>query len=614
MASDNTIVVGFETEGVQMTMDALKALRSQSEKMEKAETQAYIEQSKRNARVLEDIKKLQQAKQDDLNSAMDYANGIGTSSKNVGDILKSISKDISAIGGDGSSAFAKWGSDIVGVKEALGVGGLTAALSGVAFGVGVVIALYEQWQEEAKEAAKRAVEAAKAADDSAKAHKALVEEILSGLSEQRESLDEAWIEAQENRIEATKIALGEEYEAAEAQVQKVADLEEYSREDRVKAEAEFERVRARAREEFADMRVTQARIQEVREALELSRANEKTEKKTKEHNTKQIKQFDDTFEEIAKLRIAANKKAEAESKLHRERMAAIMFDDEYDKDLPLPPGLGLRPEEIKAQKERDDMLRKAGEDAERESERRADKLEREAAALKKKQEAEEQANNALIAHTASTIAYESAAMFVQPAISGLTNKIGELRDVNRENFQDFFDFSKMTPELIAAQVQAIAVGIAQQALGKAAMSGADAVKETALAIGDFAYGNAAGGTAHLKSAALHASAAVAYGAIAGGSAGVALGIGATRPATADERERDNRAGGSSPGRDGSGRASSGSTMGRGDGSGGGGFSVTVVQNAPLMISRESNRDAGRAVARALTSANRSAFVERAMRG
>lgn len=529
--------------------------------------------------------------------------------KGTGDLLKSISRDIDAVGGSGASAFAKWGSDIIGVKEALGAGGLTAALSGVAFGVGVAVALYNQWQEEAKAAAKTAEEAAKAANESAKAHKALVEEIISGLSRQRDSLDEAWIEAQENRIEATKAALGEEYEAAEAQVKKVSDLEKYSLEDRVKAEAEFERVKARAREEFADMRIMQARIEEVRAALDLSRANEQTEEKTKEHHAKQIKQYDDTFEEIAKLRDFANKKAEADAELHRKRMASIMFDDEYDKDLPLPPGLGLRPEEIKAQKERDDMLRKAGEDAERESERRADKLEREAAALKKKQEAEEQANNALIAHTASTIAYESAAMFVQPAISGLTNKIGELRDVNRENFQDFFDFSKMTPELVAAQVQAIAVGIAQQALGKAAMSGADAVKETAMAIGDFAYGNAAGGTAHLKSAALHASAAAAYGAIAGGAAGVAVGIGATRGATEEEKQRNNR---QRDRPDSTGSMSSGSTMGRGDGMGGGGFSVTVVNNAPLIVPPSDQNRAGRAVARAVSRANRDAFARREM--
>lgn len=538
--------------------------------------------------------------------------------ESLGRGFKSVSRDIDAVTGNASAGFAKWASDIAGVAEALSGGGLMAAITGVSAAVGVAVGLYKQWQAESEEAAKKAKEAAKAADDAAKAHAQLVKEIAAGIREGQKQINMETVLQREAELQARRLVLlrkGEELIQAELAKVQAKGVDEFKAasiaKDKIIAEIAREQAAIALEAEKArddkDKLLTQEKNRWEVEAYK--EHNEKMTADEKKAHDERLKNTNNSFEELAQLHIAANKKAEADAKLHRERMASIMFDDDYDKDLPLPPGIGLRKEEIDAQKERDDMLRKAGEDADRASEKRADTLAKEAAELKKKQDAEEEANNALIAHTASTIAYESAAMFVQPAISGLTNKIGELRDVNRENFQDFFDFSKMTPELVAAQVQAIAVGIAQQALGKAAMSGADAVKETALAIGDFAYGNAAGGEAHLKSAALHASAAAAYGAIAGGAAGVAVGIGATRGATEEEKQRNNR---QMDRADSTGSVSSGSTMGRGDGSGGGGFSVTVVNNAPLIVPPSDQNRAGRAVARAVSRANRDAFARREM--
>lgn len=607
MASDNTIVVGFETEGVQMTMEALKALRSQSEKMEKAETQAYIEQSKRNAKALDELRKMQAEHRANLDASIKYSTGFAGGLNKIADDIKRVGKDLDNVSGKGAKDFAMMTEGALSVVAAIGTGGVAGAIGLATLAIGTIVGKWQESQQAAEEAAKKA-------SDAAKAHADLVKEISAGIRAGQKQLDMEGVLQKEAELQARRLLLaqrGNELVEASLKIQKA--IENHSASELLEARQAYNAKRLELQKEQSDILLEEKKVSDRKDRLLQRDINEGILDMQKEALAKQkkvqLEKHEDTFEEIAKLRDFANKKAEAEAKLHRERMAAIMFDDEYDKDLPLPPGIGLRPEEIKAQKERDDMLRKAGEDAERESERRADKLEREAAALKKKQEAEEQANNALIAHTASTIAYESAAMFVQPAISGLTNKIGELRDVNRENFQDFFDFSKMTPELVAAQVQAIAVGIAQQALGKAAMSGADAVKETALAIGDFAYGNAAGGTAHLKSAALHASAAAAYGAIAGGAAGVAVGIGATRGATAEEKERSERRKGSA---DGTGSMSSGSTMGRGDGSGGGGFSVTVVNNAPLIVPPSDQNRAGRAVARAVSRANRDAFARREM--
>jgi hypothetical protein len=138
------------------------------------------------------------------------------------------------------------------------------------------------------------------------------------------------------------------------------------------------------------------------------------------------------------------------------------------------------------------------------------------------------------------------------------------------------------------------------------------VRETAAAFGSIAIYDGAGASAHFASAAGHSAAAHAYAAIGGGAVVGAAAIGATRGATAEEKERErNKRDGGSGGSSGPGASTSYGSSRGGDG---GAFSVTVVNNAPLMISNETNRQAGRTVARALNYANRSSFNQRMMRG
>lgn len=78
----------------------------------------------------------------------------------IGDAFKAVSRDIDAVAGASGSAFGRWASDIYGVAEALGQGGVMAAAAGVTAAVGLGALAWDAWKEHASKAMKDAEEAA----------------------------------------------------------------------------------------------------------------------------------------------------------------------------------------------------------------------------------------------------------------------------------------------------------------------------------------------------------------------------------------------------------------------------------------------------------------------
>ena len=90
---------------------------------------------------------------DDFNK---HSAGAAGGAKNIGDAFKSVSRDIDAVVGQAGSSFARWASDIYGVVEALGKGGVMGAAAGVSAAVGIGVIAWDMWNEHANKALKDA--------------------------------------------------------------------------------------------------------------------------------------------------------------------------------------------------------------------------------------------------------------------------------------------------------------------------------------------------------------------------------------------------------------------------------------------------------------------------
>lgn len=165
------------------------------------------------------------------------------------------------------------------------------------------------------------------------------------------------------------------------------------------------------------------------------------------------------------------------------------------------------------------------------------------AAMEEQRQARE-ANTAATVYAAQVdLAHAATMTVVQPVVAEFTGQLRALGDVNRDNFQEFMEFSDELPAIIAKKSQAIMAGIAAEAAGKAIFEIGEAAAMTAMGLGYLAIPGMQGqaGPAFM-SAAQHAVAASVYGGIAGVAIGGAVAVGAMRgdggliPLTRAEKE------------------------------------------------------------------------------
>lgn len=608
MAADNTIMIAVETTGVKETQAALNSIHTSTAEV-----------------------------------AGKYSN-----------MFKAVSRDIDALTGSFSAQSSKWISDVLGVVEALGTGGALGAVTGVTAGLGIlklaVETTYGAWLKE-----EQALEERRKVFDEAHLQR---QSLILGVKDKQFALLEqsslAEAEAANNAAQASVAALSIQAKAGAAMLEAMrkngdATSDYYKALQKDQADTVEQLAIASRQRQFAEaallteqMKAEAKRRTDIhKEGIkEEARASQEAADKARERERQAAearKQERDAINADFKRRIAEEErdrdaswsKSNAAFKSFENEIAHINSEgiklraekhgewvEEYIRMLNVAAN-----EEDKlnkaALKSRAEAFRDGKLDEEKKALEKVKKADNEAAAAKKKHTEEiKNQTQALKEHTAS--AYSSAASMVfsdtitwaiQPGIEALTGKLDQLGQVNRDNFWELYDFSKMTPELVAAQVQAMLAGIAKEALTKTAFESAEAIKETAMGFGAIAINDYKGAGAHFISAGAHSAAAGAYAAIGGGAAVGAAAIGATRGATAEEtqRERDKRNRGESRGTG----PMSGSGVSR-DGSGAG-WTVNVINNAPLIVPQQDSRVAGRAVARAVSSANRSSFTERMMR-
>jgi hypothetical protein len=201
---------------------------------------------------------------------------------------------------------------------------------------------------------------------------------------------------------------------------------------------------------------------------------------------------------------------------------------------------------------------------------------------------------------------------VQPLVQDFTASLAQLGSINRENYKDQLIFSNELPAIIAREVQARLGAFGAEATGKAIMSSADGLRETAIGT-SMLFINPAEAATHYTAAGVHFAAASAYGVLGTGALVGAAGIGAARgaggivPLTSDEQDRQRtseRLGGNETWAGGGGSSSTGS-------SGGSEFTLTIV-NQPGSISASDERRSAQTVASVVRRARMDAFERRRM--
>lgn len=235
-----------------------------------------------------------------------------------------------------------------------------------------------------------------------------------------------------------------------------------------------------------------------------------------------------------------------------------------------------------------------------------------AEAIQQRREQDTQAIVVQAAMSAETMAYGVAMSVVQPMVQDFTASLAVLGTINRENYRDLIIFSNELPAIIAREVQARLGAMGAEATGKAIMSSADGLRETAIGFG-MLFVNPADAAAHFTAAGVHFAAASAYGTLGTGALVGAGAIGSLRGAggpialTSEEQDtinmrRDEESGSWVP------------TSSGGGGSIGGdnGAFVVNITNEAGSIAPDDQRRAARVVASSVLRARSNAFDRRRM--
>lgn len=652
--ADNTLTLGLEVMGAREIQAALDSIQRRVGDIEKDERAAYAEDQKRTEKKIADLRKLQAAQEKSAQaaraaaSAMDLGgNAAEGGLKKVTESVKRLAGNLSALGGGAGAEFAKLAGGALGLGEAIAgvASGPMLVLTGAVYAITEAYKHYAEQEKNLEDMRKGFDEAnlqrkslifgvqnqifalidksslaeAEAAKKSADANVAILtiqskssaamleamrkngdasSDYFKSLAKDHAATVEQLAVAVRQRDFAESALLTEQMKSEAKRRQEIAA--EAKRELARQSQEDADRIMAQEKQDAAD----RERDRQARNA-DFARRLAEEEKARNDSWAKSNAAFKSFEGEVSAINAEAIK---LRSEKHGE------WVDAYIDML----NMALR-EEDKINKEAAQSRAKAFKDAHLEEEKKAleatTKASKDAAAAAKKHTEEiQRQNKAIREHTlnvytnsAAQVAHDAVTWAVMPGIDLLTEKTDALSKANRDNFWELYDFTKMTPELVAARVQAILAGIAKEATVKSIFEYGEAVKEGAAGLGSLAIYDAQGASMHFASASAHVAAAGAYGMIGGVAATGAIGIAATRGATAEEKEKRNQgssAGGAS--------MSSGSTMGGGNGGRDSGFSVTVINNAPLIVPPADQNRAGRAVARAVSRANRDAFARREM--
>lgn len=537
----------------------------------------------------------------------------------IGNNIKEVGKDLDNVGLAAGKTFAMTAEGALSVVTALGTGGLAGAVGVVTVAVGYAVQAWTDYNAEQAKAKKAVEEHKKAEEDRWKA-------ALDGAKKAREE------QAKKSSLDLQDIATARRSElvylqATRERLKAQMILERIGSEERnklaqevkdttvaiTKAESELRLAERRAfvqKDKELTREANEALAEEgARAAAEAAKREEEIAKNNAEWLQWQLKLTTFTWDAMGKERdatdaaIAQNQADWLQWQVNNATQAWAAMGDayaEYERNT-----LAWQEMELQAR----DLA----------EERRNAELEL-AAAISKRRDETAKAILVQGALNAETMSYGVVMSVVQPIVTDFTDALATLGTINRENYRDLVIFSNELPAIIAREVQARLGAMGAEATGKAIMSSADGLRETALGFG-MLFINPADAAAHFTAAGVHFAAASAYGTLGTGALIGAGSIGALRggggPIALTQEERDTldmrrgRDGSFSFGGDGGGDGGGGSIAGR-QASGDGQFVVNVNQYST--ISSADEQKGARAVAIVTRRALSNVFDRRRMRG
>lgn len=553
-----------------------------------------------------------------------FAKGGVAAAKSFGDVFKGLSRDIDVIGGQVTAGATKAISDVLGIAEAVGSGGVLGPIALVSAAVGGVVALVGQWKREEQELEEKAAAVAKAHQRAADDARKMADALAAGFLRVNKAISDQDIAQQNATITARGLVqaqlIGEagilRARAAtalhtERDVAKHLDLTKEAEAARVRA-AEFATataamVRARDLDLEKQVRAEQREMDRER-ARESAAAYEKAET-AKAARAQQTADFYAAAlarmaEADARRKAQQDKDGEDYEQQQRASAAALEALQAEDAAAGSANEIKRQEEEMKLEKERIDLL----------TDRKQKEIEL-ARALEERARAQLSVNAETQIGTSVNMAYGASTMVLNAMMQPLIQTLQVYGTVNRENWRDLLAFTEDSKAAFAAQVQTALWSLAMQAGQKSIFEVGEQYREQALSLGALATGNFVGASVHMMSAAQHGVASTVYAGIAGASAGASVGVGMTRGEgglfglTKEERERKERDRGGGETR----MPGQGGPAARGGGGGSDGpVVVNFVYEAGAIDAR--SRDAAAAtVAEASRHARRSGFTSRMMR-
>lgn len=548
------------------------------------------------------------------------------SAKSLGDAFKAVSRDIDVFAGDAGAKFGRVASDAFGVAEALGTGGVLGAVVGISAAVGIGSLAWNAWKEASTQAAKREAVALKEVADELERISGFAKQALDFNKEGDKSAKDLQetIDLRKKEIELTRVSVTALRDSIE---QKRNALKRQLYIDSIEV-VEFNQFKEDSERKIQELLTTihfkgiEARRLEDLRVHALGREDAKKEEEA-------VKKDQEKFERDKTAAAKAATDREYQRFLWAEGVFRRVEKESRDKRLKDEKEANDEQEEENRQiaKERADKLQEESNDfrvLEEAEEKRQRAIEKTREALERKEEAEKRAMKAamdaakqqIIATGVNTV-YSVSMYGVGKSVDFVSSELEVFRDINRDNWRDMLAITEDTKAAWAAKAQSALVSLAIESGKMAIFENAEAIKEGALAAGEFGSGNVAGGILHAASGAMHYAASAAYGTIGVGAAvgagtfAASRGAGGPFKATSSERAMGGGGGGGGGDFPESPRSSGGAGGGGGDRPA---QVVVNINNQAGSITPADERRAARTTGRFVARAHQDAFMRREMRG
>lgn len=545
----------------------------------------------------------------------------------LGDVFKGLSRDIDVIGGQMTAQATKGISDVLGVVEALGSGGILGPIAVVTTVIGGIVTLVGQWKAEEEEVRKKAEEVKKAHEAALTAATEWAGKLAGAMQAGNAAVTDQEIAIKNATISARGLAEAQLIlevgiaRVAKARASDVAGMRAADAQEReaVSRLAEFKAGTAALvveRDRRLDKQVKdEARAARQDEAREYNKALDEKAKARKAAAEAALREERETQAAMASSRAASEKSSADHTKLlEDDRREAAEERARWDKSITDLEALQAE-NEAAGSRNAEAAEQKAAEQLARRTEKEED-LRR---AIQERTAAQVQATKASLMDSAANETHAASMMVITAAMGPVTQQLQQFGRINRENYRDMLTITENTVAAWAAIAQAAAWSLALQAGAKSIYETAEAYKETALAFGSIAMYDSVGASNHFISAGIHSTSAAAYAAIGGGAAGVSLGIGAMRGEgglvglTKEEREKQERDRAGPGGSRDTGPALGGPSTRGSTGGNAGPVVVNFVYEAGAINAQD--RDAAAAtVARASSTVRRDGFMRRRANG